>query len=445
MNKNLSTRETGLTNTSNLSNITRNARPAYAYAIYPNMGYVTGRLLREAWNGIWGYFFPPPPPKPVNYNKLYRARMESFAKCRLQHSNHLSTEKIAGLFKQYLKDLLPFEKKQLSRAHEDLYNILKRSHCRNEQQLHNIVEQVPEFKKYYKADQKIAHNEKMRRFETKFKAVFPRHKTYDETANYIKRFLSNLTPYEHKNKEKAHKKVLAILKETVRENLGNCERDTNNCAWEIGRYTTRIPELDPLHQPSSYSYIDGATWSQVGVKSLSKEAQLEAMKLTRAAYDAKPDATEIELIKMLYPEPIRRIFGDDEKGAEVIAQIPVIVGADTGGYVDYFESKDLTHNVMRGLDKYRPFIVFCVQNSRGEEVAETVFQRYQYGPNNWAIGCHKINHLFRRSDPLDERNIEYGQRLVKGEPCGIRYPDGERQLTNDQGDSTISLCTRNRN
>ena len=114
------------------------------------------------------------------------------------------------------------------------------------------------------------------------------------------------------------------------------------------------------------------------------------------------------------------------------------------GYIDYIQPKQLTSNVMRGVDTYhRPFIVFCVKDAKGNEIAETLFQRHGREPNNWAIGCHKIEHIFSRSNPLDDENVEYGRRLVNGEPCGIRYFDGEQKLAQEKGESTIQLCQRN--
>ena len=265
----------------------------------------------------------------------------------------------------------------------------------------------------------------MARFKQRLKAQLPKHKTYDETAGYINNIFSHMTPHEQENSSAMHQEVLTILKEAVRKNEKYCDVSYYfNCAITIGRYTDRIPALKPLHLPSSVSSHLGKFWDPMGINN-------------PIPTDIAPSEKDIESVTQLYPESILRMFGGERKGAEAVARLPVLEVNN----MDITEPlpKHMTSPVMRGTFRHgKPFLMFLHQNTKSTaEEVEVIFPVYANDPESWrGVKLNRMASICTKE--LDSTDVDYGRRLINGEPCGGRNNVISEQL----GYSLTTLCAR---
>ena len=133
---------------------------ATPYSIHGHdIGYVAGKLIRELYNYVYWYFYPPAPPQPVNFKKLHQESVLNFS-ISLQNWKNLSTEQLCQHFHNAFNKLPPVIKINKARVHKDFYKVLREKLHRNLPTLHALIKMTPELQPYYAAEQEKAHHKK---------------------------------------------------------------------------------------------------------------------------------------------------------------------------------------------------------------------------------------------------------------------------------------------
>ena len=140
-------------------------------------------------------------------------------------------------------------------------------------------------------------------------------------------------------------------------------------------------------------------------------------------------------------------------GKEMLSALPVLhVGDKNGstGYIDYITCNDMTHSIMKGVDKFkRPFIAFRVQctpiddDEKQYNQVGTFFQRYSDNVEDWAYGTnyHMLNMIFfdSRVRPQHYENLKQRLRILIDKGTVQSFVSDEVDHVNGSGKYILKL------